>query len=543
MNTSWPLPAATSAAAAAWILSTGMWSTTTLVSCCRPHSSASTPVNHSSYSGRKCAHLAIFSVCWLASVRSGKTTNGPTAAVAAASLTTSRREGFVARTLGILTTWTTVAVGLKPDRNRPQPSEPGGVGHAGSIGLRKVPLRLEAIEVRIESRIERRAVRLLHLIQESVRGDRPGARIEDGGADEPDCSSVGAVHGLLPFGAAPVAFEVDVQLIGRLDDRRSVQAQSMLGRQVRKYFPAFRAGIGGIHRVPEVGDDPHAQEVVAEISERAVAGLMILAKGIIVVAAVDSVAIGGKSPILPELGCSDAGHRKTRRFAGTHGPARREREGPVGQPLFRRGVGLEVAHDVYHLDVAFVGDAGEEILVRQEGNDGDELIRRARAIIDIAAGGGQDADVLAGGIVGAASRVAHPVGLAAARGRTKLAENPEALTRRRVQLSDVDAVRGIKGIVEIARRMVEVLALRYCGGAGGRGLGEGAGADHKQQCQRRKEENGVLSFGLHGLVLLYPQTSAATPPRCRMTNSQPTGLRAVAPDLCRAEAPTRRIRR
>src|SRR5215471_4417023 len=480
MNTSWPLPAATSAAAAAWILSTGMWSTTTLVSCCRPHSSASTPVNHSSYSGRKCAHLAIFSVCWLASVRSGKTTNGPTAAVAAASLTTSRREGFVARTLGILTTWTTVAVGLKPDRNRPQPSEPGGVGHAGSIGLRKVPLRLEAIEVRIESRIE----------------------------------------------------------------RRSVQAQAILGRQVRKYFPAFRAGIGGIHRVPEVGDDPHAQEVVAEIPERAVAGLMILGKGIIVIAAVNGVAIGGKSPILPELGCSDAGHRKTRRFAGTHGPTRGESEGPVGQPLFRRGVGLEVAHDVYHLDVAFVGDAGEEILVRQEGNDGDELCRRARAIIDIAAGGGQDADVLAGGIVGAASRVAHPVGLAAARGRTKLAENPEALTRRRVQLSEVDAVRGIKGIVEIARRMVEVLALRYCGaGAGCRGLGEGAGADHKQQCQRRKEENGVLSFGLHGLVLLYPQTSAATPPRCRMTNSQPTGLRAVAPDLCRAEAPTKRIRR
>src|SRR5258708_22910420 len=43
----------------------------------------------------------MLSVGWLGRVRSGIGTNGPSAAVAAASLTTSRREGFVARTFGI----------------------------------------------------------------------------------------------------------------------------------------------------------------------------------------------------------------------------------------------------------------------------------------------------------------------------------------------------------------------------------------------------------------------------------------------------------
>src|ERR1700736_6581464 len=137
MNTSWPLPAATSAAATAWMLSAGMWSTTTLVSCCRPHSSASTPANHSSYSGRKCAHLAIFSVCWLARARSGEATNGPTAAVATASLTTSRREGFVARTLGILAHLEQVS-SVSPRGDTPPrhaAGSPVGAGHPGKTWM------------------------------------------------------------------------------------------------------------------------------------------------------------------------------------------------------------------------------------------------------------------------------------------------------------------------------------------------------------------------------------------------------------------------
>src|SRR5437879_513405 len=69
-----------------------MLSTTTLVSFFLPHSLASTSSNHRSYSGRKWAHLAIFTVFWLARARSRKRKNGPTAAVPAAALMKSRLE-------------------------------------------------------------------------------------------------------------------------------------------------------------------------------------------------------------------------------------------------------------------------------------------------------------------------------------------------------------------------------------------------------------------------------------------------------------------
>src|SRR5712692_1128384 len=72
-----------------------MLSTTTLVSFFLPHSLASTPWNHWSYSGRRWAHFAIFNVFWLARARSGKKKKGPTAAVPAAILTKSRLEKFL----------------------------------------------------------------------------------------------------------------------------------------------------------------------------------------------------------------------------------------------------------------------------------------------------------------------------------------------------------------------------------------------------------------------------------------------------------------
>src|SRR3989454_5934471 len=79
-----------------------MQSTITFVSCLLPHSLASTFWNHWSYSGRKWAHFAIFSVFWLASARSGKTKNGPNAAEPAASLRKSRREVLLSVFLLIL---------------------------------------------------------------------------------------------------------------------------------------------------------------------------------------------------------------------------------------------------------------------------------------------------------------------------------------------------------------------------------------------------------------------------------------------------------
>src|SRR5689334_16215363 len=69
-------------------------STVTLISFCRPHSFASTFANHWSYSGRKWAHLAILSVCWLARAWGEKRKNGPSAAAPAANFRKSRREAL-----------------------------------------------------------------------------------------------------------------------------------------------------------------------------------------------------------------------------------------------------------------------------------------------------------------------------------------------------------------------------------------------------------------------------------------------------------------
>src|SRR5258708_21360547 len=111
MNRSWPLRAATSAAASALIFSTGMWSTPALVSCCLPHSAASSPSNHWSNSGTKWAHFAILRVFGLLAARLGKRKKGPLAAVAAANLTKSRRRRFVPLLFAILA--------IPQDRNFP----------------------------------------------------------------------------------------------------------------------------------------------------------------------------------------------------------------------------------------------------------------------------------------------------------------------------------------------------------------------------------------------------------------------------------------
>src|SRR5258708_18830004 len=123
--------------------------------------------------------------------------------------------------------------------------EPGVVLQALSVGSRKVPLLLEAIEVGVECRVERGAVHLLNLIQESVWGDRSVARIQDGRADDPDRSSIGTVHGLVSFGAASAGFEVVVQLVGRFDDSRSIQAKSIPSRQGCEACPPSPAAVGG----------------------------------------------------------------------------------------------------------------------------------------------------------------------------------------------------------------------------------------------------------------------------------------------------------
>src|SRR5215472_17392505 len=110
--------------------------------------------------------------------------------------------------------------------------------------------------------------------------------------------------------------------------------------------------------VPKVGDDPHAQQVIAEITEWGTT--------------VNWSPVRGKSPVVPERGRCHTGHRKTRLRPIPHGSAGRRRKNAVGQDLLVRGVRLEVADDIDHLDPPGVRRAREETLIQHEGDDGNE---------------------------------------------------------------------------------------------------------------------------------------------------------------------------
>src|SRR5690349_12921855 len=99
--------------------------------------------------------------------------------------------------------------------------------------------------------------------------------------------------------------------------------------------------------VPEVGDDPHAQDVITEVTERR--------------AAVDRAPVGGKSPVLPESWSRHAGDIKAviLHRGITHAAAGRGLENAGGRDLFDRRVRLKRADDIRHLNAALVGYAGE----------------------------------------------------------------------------------------------------------------------------------------------------------------------------------------
>src|SRR5260370_21986487 len=120
----------------------------------------------------------------------------------------------------------------------------------------------------------------------------------------------------------------------------------------------------------------------------------------------------------------------------------------------RRAVGLEVAGGARGGEAAHVGRrlgaAGEEILVEQESDDGQELCR-GPIIVLIGSSGSENADVPAGFVVDAAVSVVHPIDLIIEeRWGTRQPEVPETAGCSSVQISHVDAIRGVKVIAEIA---------------------------------------------------------------------------------------------
>src|SRR5258708_2114956 len=194
---------------------------------------------------------------------------------------------------------------------------------------------LQAAEGCLEARIDRAAV-TAHHVEERILSDRPVARIEDGRANEPDRASVRAVRGQVAFGAAgrgslglqkgvglvlakaklrrsPGHALDKVELIPAMEDRSPVQAESVLlagGGQYR-WTGRGRRGLvrPAAHRElgpPEVGDDPAAGQVVAEVAEYGIGGDHL--RGIPRdSASVEAVAIAAESPVVSETRGGDDG--------------------------------------------------------------------------------------------------------------------------------------------------------------------------------------------------------------------------------------------
>src|SRR5215469_16315944 len=279
MKMSWPLPASTSAKARPRTSSTGIRSTVTLVLFFLPHSGAISFTNHSSNSGRKCAHFAILRVLKPANAPGVNTENGPATAAPATSLIKSRRETLLP--FG----WDTLVTSKTPFPRR-------GVGLARGLNfvkslnhllqtggrfrrhlrllrrrqlIRKFPEELQAQEIRGQSRVLRQPVGVEYLIRERVQCDGAGPRIRKGRANQEYRPSVAAVHVFFRFGSAASRLELNVEFIGGQDDGRSIGSEAVLGANGMVYRATGR--IVGRRSLPEVGKDPRAQQVVAEIAK------------------------------------------------------------------------------------------------------------------------------------------------------------------------------------------------------------------------------------------------------------------------------------
>src|SRR5260370_7877660 len=122
----------------------------------------------------------------------------------------------------------------------------------------------------------------------------------------------------------------------------------------------------------------------------------------------------------------------------------------------RRAVGLEVADDALRGEAAHVGRslgaAGEEILVEQESDDGQELCR-GPIIVLIGSSGSENADVPAGFVVDAAVSVVHPIDLIIEeRWGTRHPEVPYTAPSTTLQINHPQAIHALKVIPQTPTR-------------------------------------------------------------------------------------------
>src|SRR5215469_7829585 len=88
---------------------------------------------------------------------------------------------------------------------------------------------------------------------------------------KPDSTSVAPVDRLLAFGAAVVGLNLVIEFVGSQNNGSTIQVKAVLLTDGLEDGGTDRIGSIGRLREPKIGDDPHTQQIVAEITKRAVA--------------------------------------------------------------------------------------------------------------------------------------------------------------------------------------------------------------------------------------------------------------------------------
>src|SRR5215470_5605480 len=132
----------------------------------------------------------------------------------------------------------------------------------------------------------------------------------------------------MSFSSAAIGLKFVIEFMGGEDHGESIRSEAIGITDVVVYGAAFRVVRG--RGEPEIGNDPHAQQIVAEISKGAVAKsvltIIVISVNAVGVAAVHGVAVGSEPPILPQLRSGNIGNGVAIRVLGIgHRKARRGR--------------------------------------------------------------------------------------------------------------------------------------------------------------------------------------------------------------------------
>src|ERR1700734_2458792 len=118
--------------------------------------------------------------------------------------------------------------------------------------------------------IKRETVRLANLIKERIQRNCSVRGVSNRGTNQPHGSSVVTAEIYLSFLRTSNGLKIVVEFVGGLNDRRSVQVLAVRLIQHIVNARARTVRHSWVLREPEVGVDPHAQQIVTEVAVRSV---------------------------------------------------------------------------------------------------------------------------------------------------------------------------------------------------------------------------------------------------------------------------------